>query len=190
MTATLHPSALPPVQAVPVPPGTVIYQATAGAQFADAYLVADQHPARTPLQAWLDVAQRTPAWVRGLMWVRNKAVRLVGLKDLGQLQDGHPPASGRALHDARSYRVGDRVGIFRIRHLSDTEVVMGQDDRHLDVQVSISKHHAPDSPPTVVLSTVVHIHNALGHAYMAVVTPFHRVIARGTAQRVAAYGRR
>lgn len=190
MTASPHPTALPPVQAVPVPPGTVIHRTLPGAQFFDAYQVADQHPARSPLQAWLDVAQRTPAWVRGLMFVRNKAVRLVGLKDLGQLQDGHPPASGRALRDAQSYRVGDRVGIFRIRHLGETEVVMGQDDRHLDVQVSISKHHTPGSPPTVVLSTVVHIHNALGHAYMAVVTPFHRVIARGTAQRVAAHGRR
>ena len=80
------------------------------------------------------------------MFVRNKAVRLVGLKDLGQLDDGHPPASGRPLRDARSYRVGDRVGIFRIRHLSDTEVVMGQDDKHLDVQVSICKQPAPPAP--------------------------------------------
>ena len=86
--------------------------------------------------------------------------------------DGHPPASGRPLRDARSYRVGDRVGIFRIRHLSDTEVVMGQDDKHLDVQVSICKQPAaPGTAPRVVLSTVVHIHNTLGHAYMAVITP-------------------
>ena len=119
------------------------------------------------------------------MFVRSKAVRLVGLKDLGQLDDGHPPASGQSLRDARSYR----VGIFRIRHLSDTEVVMGQDDKHLDVQVSICKQPAaPGTAPRVVLSTVVHIHNTLGHAYMAVITPIHRVIARGTAQRLADHG--
>ena len=82
-----------------------------------------------------------------------------------------------------------RVGIFRIRHLSDTEVVMGQDDKHLDVQVSICKQPAaPGTAPRVVLSTVVHIHNTLGHAYMAVITPIHRVIARGTAQRLADHG--
>lgn len=189
MTATASPHAAPTVHATQVPPGTAIHATLPGAHFFDAYEVADRHPERPALQSWLDVAARTPAWTRALMAVRNKAVRLVGLKDLGQLHDGHPPASGRALNDARSYRVGDRVGIFRIRHLSDTEVVMGQDDKHLDVQVSICKRAAaPGAAPTVVLSTVVHIHNALGHAYMAVVTPFHRVIARGTAQRLAQHG--
>lgn len=178
------------VRATAVPPGTAIHATLPGAHFFDAYEVVDQHPARSALQSWLDVAARTPAWTRALMFVRNKAVRVVGLKDLGQLHDGPPIASGRSLCDAASYRVGDRVGIFRIRHLSDTEVVMGQDDKHLDVQVSICKQppSAPGTPPTVVLSTVVHIHNLLGHAYMAVITPFHRAIARGTAQRLANHG--
>ena len=187
-----RPMNAPPALAAPttaratqVPPGTAIHATLPRADFFDAYEVADRHPARSALQSWLDVRARTPAWTRALMFVRNKAVRLVGLKDLGQLDDGHPPASGRSLRDARSYR----VGIFRIRHLSDTEVVMGQDDKHLDVQVSICKQPAaPGTAPRVVLSTVVHIHNTLGHAYMAVITPIHRVIARGKAQRLADHG--
>lgn len=183
-----RPVVRPTVRSTQVPPGTAIHATLPCAQFFDAYEAADRHPARSALQSWLDVAARTPLWTRALMAVRNKAVRLVGLKDLGQLHDGHPPASGRPPREAGSYRVGDRVGIFRIRHLSDTEVVMGQDDKHLDVQVSICKRGGSGAPPTVVLSTVVHIHNALGHAYMAVVTPFHRRIARGTAQRIAEHG--
>ena len=78
------------------------------------------------------------------------------------------------------------MGIFLIRHLSDTEVVMGQDDKHLDVQVSLTKHGQPGSAPTIIISTVVHIHNTLGHAYMAVITPFHRLIVRSMLQRLAA----
>jgi len=35
-----------------------------------------------------------------------------------------------------------------------------------------------------VLSTVVHIHNTLGHVYMAVITPFHRRIVRAMMQRL------
>lgn len=80
------------------------------------------------------------------MFVRNKAVRLVGLKDLGQLDDGHPPASGRSLRDERSYRVGDRVGIFRIRHLSDTEVVMGQDDKTWTCRCPSANSPPPPAP--------------------------------------------
>jgi len=179
-----------PVHAIRVPQGTAIHAALPGAQFFDAYEVADSHPTRTALQAWLDGVARTPRWTQQLMALRNRLVRLVGLKDLGQLHDMHPTASGQVPPDAGSYRVGDRVGIFLIRHLSDTEVVLGQDDRHLDVQVALSKHRQGDAPATLVVSTVVHIHNALGHAYMAVVTPFHRRIVRAMLQQLAAHGPR
>lgn len=179
------------VQSIHIPPGTAIHAALPGAQFFDAYEVADSHPTRTALQAWLDGVARTPRWTQQLMALRNRLVRLVGLKDLGQLHDMHPTASGQVSPDAGSYRVGDRVGIFLIRHLSDTEVVMGQDDKHLDVQVSLAKRGGHGgAPPTLALSTVVHIHNTLGHAYMAVVTPFHRRIARTMAQRLADHGPR
>ena len=179
------------VREIRVPTGTAIHATLPGAQFFDAYEVADPHPARSALQTWLDVVARTPRWAQQLMAARNRLVRLVGLKDLGQLHDMHPNTNGASLHDAKSYRVGDRVGIFLIRHLSDTEVVMGQDDKHLDVQVSLTQH-APhgDRPATLAVSSVVHIHNALGHAYMAVVTPFHRRIVRAMLQRLADHGQR
>jgi hypothetical protein len=174
-----------------VPAGTAIHATLPGAHFFDAYTVADPRPATSALATWLDVVARTPRWTQHLLAVRNKLVRLVGLKGVGQLQDMHPPASGASPLDASSYRVGDRVGIFVIRHLSDTEVLMGQDDKHLDVQVSLTKHpkstsaDSSDSPATVVLSTVVHIHNTLGHAYMTVITPFHRRIVQVMLQRLA-----
>ena len=182
-------TATPTVREIAVPPATVIHAALRGAHFYDAYEVADAQPVHSALQTWLDVVARTPRWTQQLMALRNRLVRLVGLKDVGQLHDGYPPASGLSPRNARSYRVGDRVGIFLIRHLSDAEVVMGQDDKHLDVQVSLAKQGALGAAPgTVVVSTVVHIHNTLGHAYMAVVTPFHRRIARAMVQRLADHG--
>lgn len=159
-----------------VPERTAIHATLPDADFFDAYEVPDGHPSRTALQTWLDVVARTPRWTQRLMALRNRLVQLVGLKGLGQLHDLHTPASGAPAHHAGSYRVGDRVGIFRIRHLSDTEVVLGQDDKHLDVQVSLTKHAAAVGPATVVVTTVVHIHNLLGQAYMGLVTPFHRRI--------------
>ncbi|RZJ10462.1 MAG: DUF2867 domain-containing protein [Acidovorax sp.] len=173
------------VREVQVPAGTVIHATLHNADFFDAFTTADPRPTTSALQTWLDVVARTPRWTEQLLAVRNKLVRLVGLKGVGQLQDVHPPASGTSPSDARSYRVGDQVGIFLIRHLSDTEVVMGQDDKHLDVQVSLTKHAQPGSAPTVVISTVVHIHNTLGHAYMAVITPFHRRIVQVMLRQLA-----
>ena len=178
------------VHAVPLPEGTVIHAALPHAQYADAYQTPDPHPGTSARQAWLDVVARTPGWTQALMAVRNKLVRLVGLKDLGQLHHVHDAHGQRASphadpRSAASYRQGDRVGIFIIRHLGEREVVMGQDDKHLDVQVSLCKRLV-DGQPMLVLSTVVHIHNALGHTYMAVVTPFHRTIVQSMLRRVAA----
>lgn len=167
------------VHACDLPEGSTLRAVLPGAHYADAYQTNDPAPASSALQAWLDVTARTPRWTQGLMALRNRLVRLVGLKDLGQLGDldnrPHP-------HDAANYRVGDRVGIFEIRHLGEREVVMGQNDKHLNVQVSLSKQECAGRP-VLTLSTVVHIHNTLGHAYMAVVTPFHRAIVPAMLRR-------
>lgn len=181
---TTHPSR--PVAAVDIPRNAAIHQQLTGAHFHDAYTTTDPHPAQPALQAWLDLVTRTPAWTRRLMALRNRLVRLVGLRDLGQLDDlEHHPQARLASH----YRVGDRLGIFQIRHLSFEEVILGQDDQHLDVQVSLRKEQpGPEggAPAMLVVSTVVHVHNALGHAYMAVVKPFHRCIVRAMLARIPA----
>ncbi len=162
-----------------LPQPSAIHATLPGADFWDAYAAPDPAPAASALQAWLDLAARTPRWTRRLMALRNRLVRLVGLRDLGQLDGGLP--AGHAT--AARYRVGDRVGIFTIRHLDAHEVMMGQDDKHLDVQVSLCKREQ-DGRPVVVLGTVVHVHNTLGHAYMAVVKPFHRRIVRAMLARL------
>ncbi|SFE16051.1 DUF2867 domain-containing protein [Paracidovorax konjaci] len=163
--------------AIPVPPGTVIASLLPGADFSDAYAIPDPRPHESALQTWLTLVADTPGWIEGLMGLRNRLVRLAGLRDLGPLR-GNAAQWLRAPHTCR---VGDRVGIFEVRHLSPNEVVMGQDDRHLDVNVSLlrSGPAAPGSAGgTLSLGTVVHVHNALGHAYMAAVVPFHRRIVR------------
>ena len=178
------------VRETQVPAGTAIHARLPGADFFDAYMVADPHSGASALQTWLDMVARTPRWTQQLMAVRNRLVRLVGLQGAGQLNDMHPPASGASPGDAASYRVGDRVGIFQIRHLSATEVLMGQDDKHLDVQVSLTKLAPAGGAATLVVSTVVHIHNTLGQVYMALITPFHRRIVRVMLQQLADHGQR
>jgi hypothetical protein len=84
----------------------------------------------------------------------------------------------------QDYRVGERVGIFTVLHISDDEVVMGDDDKHLDVQVSLLK----TADRKVVVSTIVHIHNALGRVYMFFVAPAHRIIAPVVLARIDSSG--
>jgi hypothetical protein len=154
------------VSACAVPPQSRLHARLAGAHFHDAYRVDNPHPGRPALALWMQTLGRTPGWVDAAMRARNAIVKRLGLKDLGVLRID----PNRPLQD---YRVGERVGIFTALHLGEDEVVMGDDDKHLDVQVSLLK----TADRQVVVSTVVHIHNALGRAYMLFVKPAHRVIA-------------
>ena len=152
-----------------LPEHSHIASQTPGADFADCYCFADPCPAASAMETYLTVMGNTPRWMDFLMGVRNRVVRLVGLKNLGAMQ--LPPSD----KPASSYRVGERVGIFSLIHLAANEVIVCDDDKHLRVQVSVFKH-TEQGQPRVSVSTVVHNHNRLGRLYMAVVGPAHQIL--------------
>ncbi|QTN27835.1 DUF2867 domain-containing protein [Rhodoferax sp. AJA081-3] len=161
-----------------IPAGSRIAQALPNNDFADCYQFDDLWPNQNALETYLTLVTRTPGWMNALMAMRNQAVRLVGLKHVGNLST----AVNRK--PAKEYKLGDRVGIFSIQHLQDDEVVVFDDDKHLHVQLSVVKH-VVDGKPKVSLSTVVHIHNRLGRVYMAVVGPVHSLIVPRMLAQVA-----
>jgi Protein of unknown function (DUF2867) len=147
-----------------------------GAHFADCYRVEVDHPERTALQHFAQALQATPPWVRMLMRVRNRAVSLVGLKTLNTW-DPQPGA----------FEVGARLGIFELIRISDDEVLAGDSDKHLRVVLSVQRLPATEHQSAAVsLTTVVHIHNWLGHLYMLPVGPAHKIIAPRVLGRVNA----
>lgn len=152
-----------------VPDGSRIIQTVPNADFADCYRMADTWPHLGAFDTFLALTARTPGWMNALMSLRNQAVRLVGLKHLGAMKSSH------AAKPASAYQIGDRVGIFTLRHVEPNEVILGDDDKHLRVQVSVFKH-VVGGKAVVSLSSVVHIHNTLGHIYMSVVGPVHKRI--------------
>ena len=166
------------VRKTKIPSGSEIAKTTSGAYYFDAYqapIVADE---RSALDIYLHMVNSTPEWVNWLMALRNKAVAVVGLKNLGHLSDVAQPKSGI------NYQVGDRVGIFSVLFLSDKEVILGESDKHLDVKLSVYK--MDENKPTVFISTVVHVHNVLGRLYMLFVTPMHKLIAPTMLKKIEA----
>ncbi len=157
------------ITACALPDGSRIIQTVPNSHFADCYRMADAWPELEAFDTFLALTARTSGWMNALMFLRNQAVRLVGLKHLGAMKSGH------AAKPASAYQIGDRVGIFTLRHVKPNEVILGDDDKHLRVQVSVFKH-VVDGQPVVSLSSVVHIHNTLGHIYMSVVGPVHKLI--------------
>ena len=161
-----------------MPAGSRIAQALPNNDFADCYQFDDLWPHLNALETYLKLVTRTPGWMNALMAMRNQAIRLVGLKHLGNLSTvvNDKPAS--------DYQVGDRVGIFSLKHLQSDEVTVFDDDKHLHVQLSLVKH-VVDGKPKVSLGTVVHIHNRLGRFYMSIVGPVHSLIVPRMLAQVA-----
>jgi hypothetical protein len=161
------------------PPNSLVESLLPGAYFHDAWSIAAAEPSLDAFEQFLRVAQKTPRWVERLMAIRNQVVSTLGLKNLGGLSqiDSKKPKS--------QYVTGDRVGIFTLISNSTNEVLLGDNDRHLNVVVSVHKKADELSGAAVItVTTVVHVHNWFGKLYMIPVAPAHRIIARAMVRSI------
>jgi len=119
-----------------------------------------------------------PAWIGKLTKLRDLIVAGFGLK------------TTRELASLGNSAKAQRVGIFKIYSTGQNEIVVGEDDKHLDFRVSVlcSDEPASTSGGQLTLSTVVHCHNLLGHAYLFVIAPFHRLVVKASLRRAAQVG--
>lgn len=100
-----------------------------------------------------------PPWLGVLMAVRNRLAQGLGLDTAGESGDTSP---------------------FTLLASNGDTLVLGADDKHLDVRI-VLRVVGHD----LQCATVVHEHNATGRAYFTVVKPFHRRIVPALLRRVA-----
>lgn len=158
---------------VTLPPESALAPGYADADLADAYAI------RLPASASADVdvlaramLARPPGWVAPLMGARDAIMGLVGVKTARQIERG-----SRA-------RARDTIGFFPVRERLGNEIILGEDDRHLDFRSAIILRDDDAGSRELVWSTVVHCRNRLGRIYLAAITPFHRVIVPAYLKRV------
>ena len=137
------------VAAVALPPASRVSGLYASTDLADAFAMHLPPGASTdPETLARFIFAQQPRWVGHLMGLRDLIVARFGLKTATQLQD--PARAGRH----------PRVGIFRIYETRPHEIVLGEDDKHLDFRLSVLHERAlATGAARVVLSTVVHCHN-------------------------------
>jgi hypothetical protein len=166
------------VTPVGLPPESRVTRAYESVNLADAYSI--QLPAGTSaspeLLARFIFSQQTPS-IRGLMKIRDALVAGFGLKTAKHLTSLGPEAKA------------SRVGLFKIYSTSPTEIVLGEDDKHLDFRVSVlCSGDATANRRRLVVSTVVHCHNRLGRIYILLIAPFHRLVVQSNLRRAARIG--
>ncbi|MDH6165371.1 hypothetical protein M2282_000499 [Variovorax boronicumulans] len=173
------PSELTPVKPVALPTQSAVATIYESMNLADAFAV--QLPFGTssdPDVLWRFLIAQQPSWIGWLTNIRDAIVASFGLK------------TAKHLATLSSEADADRIGIFKVYARSATEIVLGEDDKHLDFRLSVL--HTPDLSPTLggqlTVSTVVHCHNLLGRAYISVIAPFHRQVVKASLRRAAHIG--
>lgn len=114
-----------------------------------------------------------PAWTEQLFEIRNKLVTIAGLKT------GKNDQVDRTQQlENFECKPGERLGLFQIYQVTDDEVILGEDDSHLDFRISLLKADIPNniSSKTLTISTTVYFNNAIGKLYFLPVKPFHKLI--------------
>ncbi|MCU0431698.1 MAG: DUF2867 domain-containing protein [Cytophagaceae bacterium] len=108
-----------------------------------------------------------PAWVEKLFIIRNTIVSLVGLKTSGNSD------KEKLLREFRC-EPGQRLGLFKVFSKTENEVVMGEDDVHLNFRISL--FISLESNQHVTITTLVKRNNRFGRLYFYLIKPFHRLI--------------
>lgn len=162
-----------PVTSVSLPSESLVKAMYAAPDLADAYSIhLPSNASKDPEVLARFIFARLPPWMISLMKTRDALVSGFGLK------------TARHLKSIAAEESNGRVGIFKIYDKEPTELVLGEDDKHLNFRLSFL--HS-DSPSQLILSTVVHCHNRWGRLYILLIAPFHRLVVRsclGNAARV------
>jgi len=144
--------------------GTVL----SGAQFIDAFCVEIGATAVDAREACTRMVLHGPRWIDLLTRLRNILVTPLGLKTSGE---GAPAPGGL-------------IGLFPVLSETPERLIAGFDDFHLDFRVVVDvAGDAADRQVTV--TTLVKTNNLLGRTYLALITPFHKLVARGMMGRIA-----
>ena len=106
-----------------------------------------------------------PAWLRALLDLRDAIVGPLGIKTSARLRQARPAAG--------------RIDFFPVLEERADEIVLGEDDRHLNFRLSLlRRRHAHGVQ--VIATTAVRINNRLGRAYILVIAPFHHLVVRSS----------
>jgi len=114
-----------------------------------------------------------PKWVDTLFTFRNKIVSLFGLKTPNERMDA------KRL-DSFKFEPGERVGLFKIFSKTTNELILGEDDNHLNFRVSLLLEESKNDTSTkiVTVTTLVIYNNWFGRLYFFPVKPFHKLIVQ------------
>ena len=156
-----------------IPEYSIISKDFNGFQYCESYSIVTQ--TNNSLDKITTDIFQTPKWADFLMTIRNTIVRLVGLKAGGYKKD---------TYISDFYPIGSRAVYFTVIDRNDNEILMAENDKHLNFRVSVMINRQSDNV-TIHLTTIVKYNNFLGWLYFLPVKPFHRLIIKSLLKKYA-----
>lgn len=119
----------------------------------------------------------TPLWVKIMFSIRERIASL-GLKtaDSEDLMQSE--------FKERSFQVNERFGLFKIYAVYPDEIIMGEDDSHLNFRLSWYVKRISDHESNIFCSTTVEINNSIGRVYFFLVKPFHKMVVKSFMKKI------
>jgi hypothetical protein len=136
------------------------------AYFRDSYRAPLSRTRASVVDIFVGIFGHRPMWMQILMIVRNKLAAFCGLDAPTVSEIIHPEFKS-------SYVVGEKIGAWPIFSLTETELVAGRDNKHLDFRLSVLRITDAETA-SVVVSTLCTVHNAFGKVYLFFIIPFHK----------------
>ena len=156
-------------------------QVIKAAYFRDSYIAPLKRPDASVVDIFFAIFGHHPVWIKALLIVSNQVAKLCGLEV--------PTVADILLTKIQShYAVGDTIGPWPIFSLSQTELVAGRNNKHLDFRLSVLKI-VENQNANVVISTICSVHNVYGKIYLFFIVPFHKWGVRRMLSSAIAAGR-
>jgi len=111
-----------------------------------------------------------PKWVGKLFTLRNKIVAIFGLKTSKELNNR------QKLLNTFKCEPNERIGLFKVFNKTENEVILGENDKHLDFRISLLKTPNHIEKKNIIITTTVKYNNWFGKLYFISVKPFHKLI--------------
>ncbi|MFD2164300.1 DUF2867 domain-containing protein [Paradesertivirga mongoliensis] len=142
--------------------------------YSDSYLTTlkDIYTGITPTQMGKAFFRSAPQWTESLFMLRNRMVSFMGLKASTK------PQNHLELLAKFKCEPGEVLGLFKVFSKTDREVILGEDDKHLNFRVSLFCEPNPEGAgeKRLIISTTVKFNNWFGRLYFLPVRPIHRLI--------------
>lgn len=149
--------------------------------FRDAYSAPLLRTQASVVEVFFAIFGHHPKWMKLTLMARNRVASFCGLEA--------PTASEILNVEVKStYRVGEKIGVWPIFALTESELIAGRNNKHLDFRLSVLKQGG-SADGSVVVSTVCTVHNWLGKVYLFFIVPFHRWGVKQLLSRAIAAGR-